>query len=335
MFRDAEWVVSAAQAGQALDRLLREWHQGASWSGVRGLVTSGKVFVDGSPERDPQRRVAASARVSLRMRSERRPAAKLELLLHVDKHLVVVAKPAGLNSVPYPALDGSDSPRAVQRTDAESDVLSVQVERALRQRGAGQSVPLGIVHRLDKETSGVLVFARTLAAKRHLKEQFRVHSIERRYLALVHGVPENATLSSRLVKDRGDGLRGSTDDPTLGRLATTHVSVLERLPGASLVECRLETGRTHQIRIQLSERGHPVLGERVYIKDYQGRPLPAPRLLLHAAELGFDHPATGERLRFEQPLPEDLQRVLDAARAGRGPGRPAPPAAAPTRSRRR
>jgi 23S rRNA pseudouridine1911/1915/1917 synthase len=335
MFRDAEWVVSEAQAGQALDRLLREWHPGSSWSGVRDLITSGKVFVDDAAERDPQRRVRAAARVALRMRSERRPAAKLELLLHVDRHLVVVAKPAGLNSVPYQPMDGSELPRAPQRTDADSDVLSVQVERALRQRGPGQSAPLGIVHRLDKETSGVLVFARTLDAKRHLKQQFRVHSIDRRYLALVHGTPENATLSSRLVRDRGDGLRGSTDDPALGRMATTHVRVLERLPGASLVECRLDTGRTHQIRIQLSERGHPVLGERVYIKDYAGTPLPAPRLLLHAAELGFDHPETGERLRFEQPLPEDLQRALAAARGAHGPSRAAPPRPGAPRSRRR
>lgn len=334
MFRDAQWVVSEAQAGQALDRLLREWHPGSSWSGVRGLVTSGKVFVDDATERDPQHRLASGARVSLRMRSERRPAAQLELLLHVDKHLVVVAKPAGLNSVPYPSLDGSDA-RAQQRAEAESDVLSVQVERALRQRGAGQSLPLGIVHRLDKETSGVLVFARTLAAKRHLKEQFRVHSIERRYLALVHGSPESATLSSRLVKDRGDGLRGSTNDPTLGRAATTHVRVLERLPGASLIECRLETGRTHQIRIHLSERGHPVLGERVYIKDYQGKPLSAPRLMLHATELGFEHPATGERLRFEQPLPEDMQRTLAAVRGTRAPERPVAPLPGPARPHRR
>src|SRR5688572_21345451 len=142
MFRDAEWVVSEAQGGQALDRLLREWHQGSSWSGVRGLITSGKVFVDGSPERDPQRRLTAGAAVSLRMRSERRPTAKLELILHADRHLVVVAKPAGMNSVPYPLTDDSEAARVSRRTDA-ADVLSVQVERALRQGGPGQSAPVG------------------------------------------------------------------------------------------------------------------------------------------------------------------------------------------------
>jgi 23S rRNA pseudouridine1911/1915/1917 synthase len=314
MFSDAQWTVTDAQEGHALDRLLRELHPGASWSAVRALVTSGKVYVDGRCEREPTHRLAAGAQVALRMRSARQPSSRLDLL-HVDRHLVVVAKPAGMNSVPYQE-KGADAPRAPQRTGADSDVLSVQVERALRQRGAGQSAPLGIVHRLDKETSGVLVFARTLAAKRELKQQFRVHDIDRRYFALVHGVAENGTLSSRLVKDRGDGLRGSTQDPTLGRMATTHVRVLERLPGMTFVECRLETGRTHQIRIHVSEQGHPVLGERVYIRDYQGSPLPAPRLMLHATELGFDHPATGERLRFELPLPDDMQRVLEAARRG-------------------
>jgi 23S rRNA pseudouridine1911/1915/1917 synthase len=323
MFRDADWVVSEPQASYALDRLLRELHPGSSWSAVRALVTSGKVYVNGSCEREPSQRVAAGAEVTLRMRSERRPKSELDLM-HVDRHLVVVAKPAGMNSVPYPNPGGGEAARAASRAAPDSDVLSVQVERALRQRGAGQSGPLGIVHRLDKETSGVLVFARTLAAKRELKEQFRVHSIDRRYLALVHGLPENGTLSSRLVKDRGDGLRGSTQDPTLGRSATTHLRVLERLPGVSFVECRLETGRTHQIRIHLSERGHPVLGERVYIRDYTGHPLPAPRLMLHATELGFDHPATGERLRFELPLPGDMQRVIEAARRG-APSRPRRP----------
>jgi 23S rRNA pseudouridine1911/1915/1917 synthase len=315
MFRDAHWIVAEEQAGHGLDRLLRELHPGASWSAVRALVSSGKVQVGGGVERDPTRRVAAGDEVVLRMRAERRPTTDRVELMHVDRHLVVVAKPAGMNSVPYQE-KGVEAPRASQRSAADSDVLSVQVERALRRRGAGQSAPLGVVHRLDRETSGVLVFARTLAAKRELKQQFRVHNIDRRYLALVQGAPDNVTISSRLVKDRGDGLRGSTEDPTLGRVATTHVRVLERLPGMSYVECRLETGRTHQIRIHLSERGNPVLGERVYVRDYPGPVLAAPRLMLHATELGFDHPATGERLRFELPAPEDMQRVLAAARRG-------------------
>ena len=170
--------------------------------------------------------------------------------------------------------------------------------------------PLGIVHRIDKETSGIVLFTRTLTAKRALKNQFRFHTVGRRYVAIAHGAVASATIASRLIKDRGDGRRGSTDDDELGREAITHVKLLEKLRGASLVECRLETGRTHQIRIHLAERGHPLVGERVYSKGYRGELLEAPRLMLHARELAFDHPQSGARLSFERPLPADMQAVL-------------------------
>lgn len=158
------------------------------------------------------------------------------------------------------------------------------------------------------------MFARSLAAKRQLKQQFRVHSVHRRYVALVNGALGSRTLRSRLVKDRGDGLRGSTSNPKLGQIAVTHVRPRETLAGATLVECRLETGRTHQIRIQLSEAGHPIVGERVYVRDYARPLIDAPRLMLHAAELGFLHPATGRPLRFSEALPADMQAVLERLR---------------------
>ncbi len=168
-----------------------------------------------------------------------------------------------------------------------------------------------MVQRLDKETSGLVVFARTVPAKRALKNQFRAHSVHRRYDALVHGSAENATFRSRLVKDRGDGVSGSTDNPTLGREAVTHVRVLARLAGATHVECRLETGRTHQIRIHLSEAGHPLLGERVYVRGHAGELIAAPRLMLHARELGFVHPTNGRDLDFVDPLPEDMRAMIE------------------------
>jgi 23S rRNA pseudouridine1911/1915/1917 synthase len=161
-----------------------------------------------------------------------------------------------------------------------------------------------------------LVFARNLSAKRHLAQQFRCHSVERRYLALAKGMVSGQTLRSRLVKDRGDGRRGSTRHPELGREAITHLRPLEQLPGATLVECRLETGRTHQIRIQLAEAGHPLCGERVYARPRDRAGLAAPRLMLHAAVLGLVHPATAERLRFAEPLPPDMQAELDRLRSG-------------------
>jgi 23S rRNA pseudouridine1911/1915/1917 synthase len=175
------------------------------------------------------------------------------------------------------------------------------------------------VHRLDKETSGLVVFTRTWLAKQSLTAQFRQHTVHRRYLAIAHGDVRSRTVRSFLMEDRGDGLRGSArGTPGAGaREAITHVEKLEALTGgtpATLVACRLETGRTHQIRIHLSEAGHPILGEKVYIRRWAGTLLEAPRLMLHAAELGFVHPSTEHEVRWEQPLPADMAAVLERLR---------------------
>jgi 23S rRNA pseudouridine1911/1915/1917 synthase len=179
--------------------------------------------------------------------------------------------------------------------------------------------PLRGVHRLDKETSGLVVFARTAAAERHLSRQFRAHSIDRRYLALVRGRASPGTIESNLVRDRGDGRRGS--GPGRGQQAITHVRVLERLGDFTLVECRLETGRTHQVRIHLGEASTPLCGEKVYDRPLHGAPLPdgsgAKRVMLHAARLGFDHPTTGKRLVWEARLPQDMADLLVKLRKGR------------------
>jgi 23S rRNA pseudouridine1911/1915/1917 synthase len=142
----------------------------------------------------------------------------------------------------------------------------------------------------------------------------RPSTVGRRYVAIAHGPVKTATIKSNLVQDRGDGRRGSTDNEELGREAITHVKWLETLRGATLVECRLETGRTHQIRIHLAESGHPLVGERVYSKNYRGDLIPAPRLMLHARELEFEHPQTAARVRFEQAMPLDMQTMLESLR---------------------
>ena len=191
---------------------------------------------------------------------------------------------------------------------ASYGALGVLLDDALEARALE---PSAAPHVAD---AGRAVFARTLAATRGLKQQFRVHTVERRYVAIAHGAVRTATLRSRLVRDRGDGRRGSTENEELGRDAVTHVRVLEKLDGATLIECKLETGRTHQIRIHLSEEGHPIVGERVYSKEYRGRLIAAPRLMLHAFELGFDHPATGKHLHFEAPMPPDFRDVLESLR---------------------
>jgi 23S rRNA pseudouridine1911/1915/1917 synthase len=162
-----------------------------------------------------------------------------------------------------------------------------------------------VVQRLDRETSGLLVLARTNEAREHLKEQFTRRSVTRRYLAIAAGTVESRSFQSHLID--GASRHRSTSHPNSGKLAVTHVELVERLDGASLVMCSLETGRTHQIRVHLSEAGHPLVGDARY--GYRG-PIRVPRIMLHAAELGFTHPVSGQHLDYEEALPKDMARVV-------------------------
>jgi 23S rRNA pseudouridine1911/1915/1917 synthase len=281
---------------------------GATWGKARAWISSGKISLDGAPCTETERRVRKGTSIELRMAAPRRArGSEAELaesaLVYVDPHVVIVNKPPGISTVPY--------------EEGEKGTLDERVRMLLQQRtkpGARGTRPsLGVVHRLDKETSGLLVFTRTWLAKQSLAQQFRVHSVHRRYLAIVHGHARAQTITSHIMADRGDGLRGSMlgrGRQTGGQLAITHVEVIERLDGATLVACRLETGRTHQIRIHLSESGTPLVGERVYIRRFTGDPIPAPRMMLHAAELGFVHPATNAEMRWTLPLPADMEQTL-------------------------
>jgi 23S rRNA pseudouridine1911/1915/1917 synthase len=177
------------------------------------------------------------------------------------------------------------------------------------------------VQRLDKETSGLVVFGRTVAGERGLGIQFRRHTVIRRYLAVVRGRIADQRIHTFLVRDRGDGRRGTAPVEGSGKEAITHVEVRERLKGYTVVACRLETGRTHQIRIHLAETGHPVCGDKVYshrpdgsvVLDESG----ATRLALHATELGFAHPITGAAMRWEMPPPADMQGLIERLRQTR------------------
>jgi 23S rRNA pseudouridine1911/1915/1917 synthase len=175
------------------------------------------------------------------------------------------------------------------------------------------------VHRLDKETSGLVVFARTVAAERNLGEQFRAHRVERCYLAIVRGEARSQRIESWLVRDRGDGRRGSGPQTGMGQRAVTNVRVVETYRGYALVECRLETGRTHQVRIHLGEAGTPICGDHVYDRPLHGRPLPdgsgIARIALHAATLGFRHPGTGKRIKWKSQLPPDMAALLRRLRS--------------------
>jgi 23S rRNA pseudouridine1911/1915/1917 synthase len=174
------------------------------------------------------------------------------------------------------------------------------------------------VHRLDRETSGLMVFARTVPAERILGAQFREHTTHRRYLAVVLGTVKAQTIETFLVRDRGDTRRGSTHEPGVGKRAVTHVKPLEALGDYTLIECRLETGRTHQIRIHLSELGHPLCGDKVYNQPLFKKPRVdlsgAPRLALHATELTVDHPTSGEAMTFQMDLPADLRAFVERLR---------------------
>jgi 23S rRNA pseudouridine1911/1915/1917 synthase len=297
------FVVPEGSGQSPLDRTLRTLLGGESWGKVRKLIESGKVRLDGQVVREATCPTRPGQTIQVSLSAPRQPENRLpdSTLVYVDSQLVVVHKPSGISTVPY--------------DDQERGTLDELVTRLLARRDGARRAEVGVVHRLDKETSGLLVFSRTLAAKRELKNQFRFHSVRRRYWAIVHGSLASTTVRSQLVADRGDGLRGSTDNPRLGPEAVTHVRKLEPLRGATLVECQLETGRTHQIRIHLSEAGHPVLGERVYVRRYTGLQLPAPRVMLHAFELGFEHPVTRAPLHFESVMPDDMKLVLDELRA--------------------
>jgi 23S rRNA pseudouridine1911/1915/1917 synthase len=173
------------------------------------------------------------------------------------------------------------------------------------------------VHRLDKETSGLVVFALSPLAQDRLATQFRQHTMQRRYLAIVRGQPVSQRIESNIVRDRGDGRRGSGPGP--GKRAVTHVRLLEQFAGFALIECRLETGRTHQVRIHLGESGTPLVGETVYDRPLQGAPgtrdVPRfPRPALHAASLGFEHPVTGGRVSLESSPPADFKALLKRLR---------------------
>ena len=318
-FTLAPFTVLPAEAGFTLAKVLRSRLGGPSWGEVRKLIAARRVKVGDAVCSDEARRLKENEVVVLLEHPRPLPrAAHPERLVvrHLDEHVVVVEKPSGVNTVRHPAeLEWSEERRELDPTleDLTQWAVAHQLGRPAR------DLPrLRIVHRLDKETSGLVVFARSVLAERELGIQFRKHTVVRRYLVVVPGFLSARTIRSNLVEDRGDGRRGSTQLPGVGKEAVTHVAVEERLPGYTLLSCRLETGRTHQIRIHLSEAGHPVCGDRVYVKRPNGEVFDdrseAPRLALHATELGFAHPATGERLHWSMPLPGDLQKFVERLR---------------------
>jgi 23S rRNA pseudouridine1911/1915/1917 synthase len=316
--QNQSFPVRAEHVGKTLAALLRLWLPGQSWTQVRKLIDARRVKINGEVWLDDARRLKAGDTVELLARSEKGPVLIDQIpIRYVDEHLVVVEKPPGISTVRHPAeRDWLEERRLLVLT--LDDLVMRQIGMKLPRKKHETRPRLRVVQRLDKETSGLVVFARSVEAERGLGQQFRRHTVMRRYLAIVAGKVAPQTIRSTLVRDRGDGRRGSTPLPRTGKEAVTHVAVEELLPGHTLLSCRLETGRTHQIRIHLAEHGHPVCGERVYNRKAGGEPIPneseTPRLALHAAELGFTHPVTEEAMRWEMPLPDDLRAFLDRLR---------------------
>lgn len=258
---------------------------GHSGRAARELLETGKVRLRGIPVADPARDVDP-ADVTVDPRAPRLVPGRDPAIVTKDEHLAVVYKPPGLLAVPAPG-----RPR-------DRNVLG-ELGRPLG--------PVYAVHRIDEDTSGLMVVARSPRARDALKELFAAHTVERRYLAVVHGrYPDGEhTIRTTLVRNRGDGRRGSGEG---GVPAVTHVRALRPLRAATLVEARLETGRTHQVRIHLAEAGHPVLGDRLYASGGVARR--HRRHALHAAVLGFAHPFTADTLRIEAPLADDLAALV-------------------------
>ena len=296
-----------APAGKTLAAALRERMPERSWRQVRELCTSGKVTVNGERVVEPAHRLAGGESVAWNMgkpdprRRVERPGFRI---VYEDGHLIVIEKPEGVSTVPYER--------------KESGTALDLIREAWRRQGKRATVtPLYVVHRIDKDTSGLVCFAKTKLGERGLHRIFKEHLAEREYAAVAQGQVQAGRIESNLIENRGDGLRGSARGFGGGQRAITEVEVAERLRGATLCRVRLQTGRTHQIRIHLAERGHPIVGETVYIRDLLrkgGSPIPSERLLLHAATLGFDHPATGVRLHFTAPLPPEFANVVDRLR---------------------
>jgi 23S rRNA pseudouridine1911/1915/1917 synthase len=310
------FTVPAEEAGATLAAVLRARLPGQSWKQVRAAVTARRVKVLGELCLDPARRLKEGDTVELLDRPAPKPRQPEQIVLrHLDEHLVVVEKPAGICTVRHPR----ERDWTERRKDLSPTLEDLVPRLIARREGTrGPQPRLRVVQRLDKETSGLIVFARTVAVERGLGKQFHAHTVTRRYLALVPGKIMAQRVHTFLVRDRGDGRRGSTKVEGQGKEAITHVEVAERLPGYTLVRCRLETGRTHQIRIHLAELGHPVCGDRVYRHKRDGTQFEdhstAPRLFLHAAELGFRHSLTREEMSWEMALPADLEAVLQRLR---------------------
>lgn len=303
-------VVAAASphVGARIDRLVQEL-AGGTRSHVAGLFDHDCVTFNGQPMHEAGWRLAAGDRVEVRFEAGRRYAPRPKprphhgfVIVHEDRDLIVVDKAPELLTVPT--------------RRGERSTLADRVGEHVRRSGGGRGAfP---VHRLDRGVSGLLVLAKSRDVEQLLRDQFAARKPERQYVAVVAGHLAQGTgeFRSYLATDK-DLNRYSTDDRQIGQLAVTHYQVVQRLADTTLVEVQLETGRRNQIRVHFAEAGHPVLGDPRYrASAARHRLWPYERLALHAQTLGFEHPVTGQPMRFDSRLPAEMVRFINQSRCG-------------------
>jgi len=308
---EGEIISGTISAPARLDKALAEASD-LSRARVQALIGEGRVELDGAPAISPSTKVAAGASFSIHVPPAQEASAQPQDIpievTYEDDHLIVINKPAGM--VVHPAAGNRDG-----------TLVNALLHHCRGQlSGIGGVARPGIVHRIDKDTSGLLVVAKSDAAHEGLAAQFAAHSVHRRYLALCAGHPNPAkgTIDERLGRSDTNRKKMAVLDKnsSRGKHAITHYKVLKRLESSALLECRLETGRTHQVRVHCASIGHALLGDPVYgktpkaLKDLLSRQKFA-RQALHAAELGFLHPILHQELRFCADLPADMQALID------------------------
>ena len=305
--------LAPAHAGWRLDRALADAVPALSRERLKALIRSGAVEAAGQAVRDPATKVRGEEALRVAV-PEPAPAHNVaqDIPLNIvfeDKHLLVVDKPAGL--VVHPAAGNCDGTLV--------NALLHHCDGSLS--GIGGVARPGIVHRIDKDTSGLLVVAKHDVAHEGLARQFAAHSIDRRYLAIVNGVPtaKDGTVDAPLARSSANRKKIAIVEDGRGKRAVTHWRRLDVLRDAALVECRLETGRTHQVRVHMASIRHPLIGDPVYGRAGKAhgnilKELQFQRQALHATELGFIHPVTRCRLSFSSPMPTDMQELFNALR---------------------
>ena len=304
-------IIGKLVGGQRLDKALAE-ASGLSRERVKALIGQGAVSIAGEAVTQASGKATEGAEFAIEVPPTAEAAARAQdipvTVVFEDEHLIVVDKPAGL--VVHPAAGNSDG----------TLVNALLHHCAGQLSGIGGVARPGIVHRIDKDTSGLLVVAKSTAAHEGLARQFADHSLERAYLAVVNGHPNprEGTIDEKIGRSDANRKKMAVlpKDSSRGKHAVTRYKVLRMMADCALVECRQETGRTHQVRVHLASIGHALLGDPVYgSANPRLRPilknLGFRRQALHAAVLGFVHPVTGDRLRFESALPHDMKELID------------------------